>query len=150
MIQLVKTNGDNKTFQQLATELEEELKIRDGAEHEFYAELNKIDNIRYVIIAYSSEIAVGCGAIREYSKEAVEIKRMFVKKESRKAGVASAILKGLEDCARELGYNKCVLETGINQPEAVSFYKKHNYQVIPRFGIYITSENSICFEKPIK
>ena len=62
-IKLIRTDGGNKSFQRLATELEEELKIRDGKDHPFYAELNKTENIKYVILAYENNDAAGCGAI---------------------------------------------------------------------------------------
>jgi GNAT superfamily N-acetyltransferase len=149
MIRLIRTDGNNSTFQRLAAELEEELKIRDGEDHPFYAQLNKIDNIRWVIVAYENDIPVGCGAIREYQDDSAEVKRMYVIENKRKNGFASIILKELEKWAGELNFQKVLLETGVNQPEAVSFYKKHNYTIIPNFGKYIGSENSICFEKKL-
>ena len=77
------------------------------------------------------------------------MKRMFVLKENRGSGVAQKLLEALEDWAKELGYSKCVLETGIRQVEAVTFYKKSKYKVIPNYGQYIGMENSVCFEKEI-
>jgi len=148
-IKLIRTDGGNKSFQRLATELEEELKIRDGKDHPFYAELNKTENIKYVILAYENNDAAGCGAIRHYTNDTVEVKRMYVVKDKRGKGIASLVLNDLENWTKELGFKKMVLETGINQPEAVSFYKKHGYKVIPNFGKYIGSENSICFEKNV-
>jgi GNAT superfamily N-acetyltransferase len=58
-------------------------------------------------------------------------------------------LVALENWARELGYRKCVLETGIRQIEAVKFYKKRTYKVIPNYGQYSGMKNSICLEKEI-
>ena len=43
---------------------------------------------------------------------------MFVLKENRGTGVAQKLLVALENWARELGYRKCVLETGIRQIES--------------------------------
>lgn len=146
---LIRTDGANPTFQHLAAELEKELKIRDGEDHAFYAQLNKIDNIRYAIVAYENDQAAGCGAIRKYDDDSAEVKRMYVVENKRKNGIASLILNELEKWARELSFKRILLETGINQPEAVSFYKKHNYIIIPNFGKYINEENSICFEKKL-
>ncbi|MBS1610176.1 MAG: GNAT family N-acetyltransferase [Bacteroidetes bacterium] len=61
--------------------------------------MNKIENIHYVVIAYKSKIPVGCGAIREHSNDAVELKRMYVKPENRRSGIASEILKEPENWA---------------------------------------------------
>ena len=62
-------------------------------------------------------------------------------------GIASKILTELEIWCVELGYKKCVLETGKNQPEAIALYKKNQYNIIPNFGKYEGVENSVCFEK---
>ena len=147
MINIKRTNSDDKHFQQLADELELELKIRDGDEHTFYAQLNLIDKLEHVIVAYDGDEPVGCGAMRKYSQYRMEIKRMFVPVSRRGQGIASMILQALEIWCRELSFTHYVLETGKNQPEAISFYKKNKYSIIPNFGRYKSSANSICFEK---
>lgn len=147
MINCVRTNSENKDFQKLVAELDVELKIRDGADHSFYAQFNRIDSIKHVIVAYEDETPVGCGAIKEQSKEIMEIKRMFVPVNRRGLGIASRVLKELEDWARELNYIKCILETGEKQPEAIKLYEKNDYKVIPNFGQYENISNSLCFEK---
>jgi len=47
----------------------------------------------------------------------------------------------------ELGFSRCILETGYNQPEAIALYKKCGYQITENYGQYIGVKNSICFEK---
>lgn len=147
---LQRTTSENPHFQYLSNELEQELKLRDGDQHIFYAELNKIDNLPYVIVAYKDGLPVGCGGLREYNKNVVEIKRMFVKPQHRGHKIATAILTELEKWSAALGYRYCLLETGKNQPEAMGLYAKNKYTVIPNFGKYADSENSICFEKAIQ
>lgn len=147
MITTARTNSDNPAFQQLAAELELELKIRDGEAHLFYAALNKIDKLDHVIIAYSGNEPVGCGALRKYSQDSMEIKRMYVSPGRRVQGIASVILHELENWCKELNYKNCVLETGKNQPEAIQFYKKNGYFSIPNFGHYKDAANSLCFKK---
>jgi putative acetyltransferase len=61
--------------------------------------------------------------------------------------MASKILKELENWAKELGYSRCVLETGLRQTSAVLLYQKLAYIQIPNYGQYIGVENSVCFEK---
>ena len=150
MINYIRTNSDNHDFIELVTLLDADLAIRDGDAHEFYDQFNKIDNIRYVIVAYENDKPSGCGAIKEYKPDSMEVKRMYVKPENRKKGIASKILAELEIWAGELNYSKCILETGKGQPEAIELYKKNRYTLIPNYGQYAGVENSLCFEKRLK
>jgi len=147
MITFRRTNSKNKNFQQLVKELDADLIIRDGEEHSFYDQFNKIDNIKYVIVGYDYEKPVGCGAIKAFDQHIMEVKRMYVVSNRRGEGIASTILKELESWAKELNYSKCILETGNKQPEAISLYKKNGYEIIANYGQYENVENSICFEK---
>ncbi len=132
MIIIKRTNSDAKNFQVLVKELDLELKVRDGKDYLFYAQLNKTDKIKHVIVAYDETEPVGCGAIREYSPDTMEVKRMFVLLNKRSQGIASAILTELETWCKELNYKNCILETGKNQPEAIRLYEKNNYKIIPK------------------
>lgn len=147
MINLKRTNSDNVDFQCLVSELDKDLRIRDGEEHSFFAQFNKIDSITHVVVAYKADKPAGCGAIKYYDEKTMEVKRMFVPVELRGKGVASLILKELEQWCLELGYKKCILETGEKQPEAIRLYHKNNYKVIPNFGQYANVNSSVCFEK---
>lgn len=146
---LVRTNSENTDFIHLVKQLDAYLKITDGEEHAFYNQFNNIDVLNHVIVAYNNGQAVGCGAFKAYNKSSVEIKRMYTDTETRNQGVAGQILKALENWAKELQYRFCILETGIRQKEAVSFYKKNNYVIIPSYGQYLNMENSICFKKEL-
>ena len=126
MLIIRKTGNTDKDFQQLVAKLDEELRIRDGDDHAFYAALNKTGDIRYVIVAYENDLPVGCGSLRAFSTGTMEVKRMYVELDNRGRGIATAILKELESWALELGYTKLILETGINQPEAIALYQKIN------------------------
>lgn len=146
-MKIIRTNSVNADFQTLVKLLDAELQIRDGAEHSFYAQFNKIDMLNEVVVAYLDETAVGCGAIKAYETQTVEIKRMFVLTENRGKGIAGKILNELETWASELGFNECILETGIKQPEAIALYKKSGYEIIPNYGQYANVENSVCMRK---
>jgi putative acetyltransferase len=150
MITCVRTSSGQADFQSLVKKLDIELKTADGEDHLFYAQFNKIDKIKYVVVAYQDDAPVGCGAIKEFSEDAVEVKRMYVEQTKRGQGIASSVLKELEDWAIEMGFAKVVLETGRRQPDAVRLYKKSNYLVIPNYGQYQNMENSICFEKRLR
>jgi putative acetyltransferase len=147
MISYTRTNAENKDFQELVALLDEDLRIRDGKDHAFYDQFNKIDNIKNAIIALDENIPIGCGAIKEYAADSMEVKRMYVLINRRGEGVATSILKELEKWALELGKSKCLLETGKNQPEAIRLYKKNGYHIMANYGQYINIDNSVCFEK---
>ena len=150
MINIIRTNSEDKDFLALVQELDLDLSIRDGNDRAFYNQFNKLDKIKHVIIAYENDIPVGCGAIKEYSTDTMEIKRMFTPLNKRGNGIASQVLSELEKWTLELQYSKCILETGKRQPEAIALYKKNGYRIIPNFGQYEKIENSVCFEKILK
>ena len=68
MIAFQRTVSENADFQNLVTLLDEDLKIRDGSEHAFYAQFNKTTNIQSVIVCFVDNKPVGCGAFKEYAK----------------------------------------------------------------------------------
>lgn len=147
MITLKRTNSDNPDFQKLVVDLDKDLKVRDGDDHPFFDQYNKIDAIKYVVVAYKDNIAVGCGAIKQYDENTMEVKRMFVPLELRGQGIASHVLKELEKWSEELNFFHLILETGEKMPEAIQLYKKNNYKIIPNYGQYVGVETSVCFEK---
>ncbi len=149
MIKIIRTDSDNPDFIELVKYLDADLAIRDGSDHSFYAQFNKIDKIRHAIVAYEDNQPIGCGAIKEYSPNIMEVKRMYTSPTSRGKGIASMVLAELEKWAGELFYKKCILETGKKQPEAISLYQKAGYLIIKNYGQYENVENSVCMEKPI-
>ena len=150
MIKLVRTDSSNQDFVDLVQLLDAELTIRDGDQHDFYHQFNKIDMIKHAIVAYEDDEPVGCGAIKQFAPDAVEVKRMFTKPALRGKGIASKILRELEVWATELSYQKCILETGKKQPEAIALYTRNGYDIIANYGQYAGVENSVCFEKKLK
>jgi len=146
-MQLLRTNSENKDFIELVKLLDSYLKVKDGDEHSFYAQFNKIDILKYVVVVYDNETSIGCGTIKPYDKDTMEVKRMFTSERSRGKGIATMILLELEKWATELSYKKLILETGIRQPEAIKLYKKNGYNSIQNYGQYKGMENSICFQK---
>jgi GNAT superfamily N-acetyltransferase len=146
-MKIIRTTSDNGDFRELVRELDKELTVRDGDEHAFYSQYNKLDTIRHAVVAYVDREAVGCGAIRPFDDETVEVKRMFVPTEHRGRGIAKEILRELEAWAVELSFKRCILETGLKQPEAIALYTKSGYTSIPNYGQYQGMYNSVCFEK---
>lgn len=148
-LKLTRTDPGNADFLTLVTSLDKHLQERDGDEHAFYAQHNKSDTIKYVIVAYDQDTACGCGAIRSFSEDAMEVKRMYVAESYRNKGIATTILRALEDWCRELKFEICILETGKNQPEAINLYTRNGYKVMPGYGKYVDVNNSVCFRKEL-
>ncbi|PIF44197.1 ribosomal protein S18 acetylase RimI-like enzyme [Chryseobacterium sp. 52] len=144
-----RTDSSDMDFQNLVRFLDADLAIRDGEDHEFYHQFNSIAMLKNCVVIYSEDVEVGCGAFKPFSEDTVEIKRMYTHIERRGKGFASKLLSELELWAKEEGYSKCVLETGIKQPEAIALYEKNGYYRIPNYGQYIGVEKSVCYEKII-
>jgi putative acetyltransferase len=150
-MKLKRTTSNDLDFQNLVHLLDNDLAQRDGKEqHSFYAQFNKIDMLKNVVVYYLNDIPIGCGAFKEFDRSSVEIKRMYVQPNFRGQRIGATILKKLEQLAAELNYAECVLETGKKNPEALHLYQKEGYEIIPNFGQYKNVENSICMKKSIR
>jgi len=150
MLTIIRTNSNDQDFINLVKQLDAYLAVKDGRDHAFYDQYNKLDKIKHVVVAYDNNQPVGCGAIKEYDSNTMEVKRMFTLPECRGKGIATKLLNELEKWTIELGYEKCILETGKRQPEAIALYKKNGYKSIPNYGQYTGMDNSVCFEKDMK
>jgi len=149
MVTLKKSNSKDPDFIELVKLLDADLKKRDGEEHDFYAQFNGIKDMEMVVVAYREHTPIGCGALKEYDNNCMEIKRMFVMPQERGKGIASLILKTMEKWARDNNSSSCILETGLRQPEAIALYKKNNYLPQPNYGPYKGMSNSVCFIKKL-
>lgn len=129
--------------------LDTELNSRYGNLQADYDKYNVIDSIDTVVLGYVDNKLGGCGCFKPFSPDTIEIKRMIVEPEFRGSGLAGAILTELENWAREKGYEKSILETGVKQPEAIRFYCKHGYRTIDNYGQYIGNANSVCMSRDL-
>ena len=150
MIRLIRTNSVNKDFIRLIKDLDAYLAVSDGEDHSFYAQFNKVDLIKHVVLASYNEIIIACGAIKQYDPKTMEIKRMFTSSDYRGKGIAGLILIELQNWTKEMGFENCILETGKRQREAISLYQKSGYEVITNYGQYAGMEDSICFMKKVQ
>ena len=73
------------------------------------------------------------GGVKRLDDEAAEIKRMYVVPDARRRGYARALLRALEDAARDLGYRIARLDTGPHQPHAQAMYESAGYRPIGNF-----------------
>ncbi len=142
-----RTNSSDPDFINLVKELDAFLTIRNGESDDFFSQFNGIENLAHVIVIYSENEPIGCGAIKQYDGETVEVKRMYVQEKYQGKNLGVVILNALEIWATELGNARCILETGTMLPEAIRFYEKNSYQRIPNYDQYIGVAESVCFEK---
>jgi N-acetylglutamate synthase-like GNAT family acetyltransferase len=111
----------------------DELNRRYGGENTGLEEpLTDFDSPRGVfIVAREEGHLVGGVALRPLTLEGwCEIKRLWVRPDYRRSGVATGLMNTVVQFARESGYRTVFLETGWAQPEAVAFYKKTGWQQV--------------------
>lgn len=126
-----------------------ELEARYGRDAEPGAKPTAADVPHFVLVRTPDGTPVGCGGLRPLGEDHAEIKRMYVAPGARGTGVATVVLRALEDTARGLGLTHLVLETGTEQPEAIRFYEREGYTRIANFGPYAGSDVSVCFRRDL-
>jgi putative acetyltransferase len=150
MMTLVRTNAENDNFLQLVKCLDAELLQINVEDHVTFRPLNALSAIHQAVVICENEHPVACGAMREYSNDTMEIKRMYTLPAARGKRIASQVLMELEKWAVELSYRKCILETGKRLPSAIALYTREGYNRIANYGSYKNVVNSVCFEKELK
>lgn len=91
---------------------------------------------------------LGTGALKVKSDYG-EIKSMFVDEAARGKGVADALMRQLEDTAREHKLPVIKLETGNLLHAAHKLYARHGFTDCGVFGDYVDAKSSIFMEKPL-
>ena len=147
-MKIIRTDYLNPAFQELVAELNTDLANRDGKDHPL-SQFNEITHLKNVLVVYLKNKAVGCGAIAKYNLSATEIKRMYVTPSHRGQQLGENILSELENWTKELGYSKCILFMGVNQPEAMKLYLRNNFSVIENYGKLKDIPDSICLAKTL-
>jgi putative acetyltransferase len=92
---------------------------------------------------------VGIAGVEVESDGLAELKRFYVVPASRGSGVADALIEALVAYAAERGVHTLRLETGLRQHAAMSFYRRHGFREIPRFGPYVDSATSVCLQRDL-
>ena len=98
-------------------------------------------------------LAVGCGGVAIFDGYA-EVKRMYTRPAARGQGIAKALLRRIEEEARDAGKRVLLLETGTYQREAIGLYKRMRFRPRGPFGPYAAMPasniaTSLFFEKEL-
>lgn len=102
------------------------------------------------VVAWANDDPVGCGALRPMADPSIgEIKRMFVQKHMRGRGISRQILYVLEALAKDFGYERLLLETGIYQTQAMHLYENSGFVRCDCYGEYADDPRSVCYEKTL-
>lgn len=102
---------------------------------------------RGIFLALVSDGKVlGMGAIKKWSDDICEVKRMFFAPQARGKGLGARMLSTLLDHARALGYTIARLDTynPTTQVHAVALYKKFGFYEIERYN---NSQAKLYMEK---
>lgn len=105
------------------------------------------EHIRF-FVAREGDRVLGTGALALMGDYG-EIKSMFTDPDARGKGVASAILRALEDCGREAGLAMLRLETGTLLIEAHRLYERVGFVACGPFGDYEGGPYNLFYEKPL-
>ena len=102
----------------------------------------------HFFVAREGELILGTGAYAQRDGYG-EIKAMFTSAQARGKGVATAILRQLEDHARAQDLTSLMLETGEELAQAVRLYERHGFTRCGAFGDYSDNPHSIFMEKAL-
>ena len=81
-----------------------------------------------LLVAEVDGEVVAMGAIKRVDDERAEVKRIRVDPGFRRRGLADALLRSLEDRARDLGYRRLVLDTAADAQPAQRQFEKHPFR----------------------
>ena len=127
-----------------------ELDLRYGCgDHEPGARPTAADSTVFLLARDADGTPLGCGGLRRLDATSGEVKRMYVVPARRGTGLATALLRALEQQARTLGWTVLRLETGTAQPDAMRFYEREGYAAIENYGPYVGSAISRCYQRTL-
>lgn len=156
MITLRAVALDDPAATELWVEQQAELFARYGepdADENFALEMPPDALVTSVVAVTQDGSPVGTGLLRwspfNSGAGSVEVKRLYVRPSERGRGYSRAIMAALEEAALRAGAVRIVLETGVEQPEALALYESLAYERIAPYGEYMDDPRSVCFGKEL-
>lgn len=159
-----RTSGDSPQFKALVSHLSKYQQQSAAVPSSGQETEDIVKEIQHSLLAEENGEVIGCAGIKvlkeveslDIASSTIishkprisgEIRKMYVESQFRKKGVAGALISELESWSKELGLQQLVIETGRNQPENITLYRKHGFKVIQNYGVYKNQKNSICMLK---
>ena len=146
-MQMILTDEKDERFLKLVDELDKGYYERIGDELKKYGAYNEFRDPHIVILALYNGMEIGCASYRVFDKDSVEFKRVYVKKDYRKMGIAYNLIKQLEKLVIEDNFRFSYIVTGKNNCPAIKLYKKLDYKPTDKFGQFKDDDAVICMKK---
>lgn len=136
-------------FRMLAEKLDAYYFTLVGEIQRKYAEPNRPENMSALAVCYDGQQAIACGAWKAIDADTAEVKRIFVLPQYRRKGVATAMIRALEESIVASGRRKLILETAVDTTGSHQLYASLGYQTRNYYGSPAGEANCLCFEKEI-
>jgi putative acetyltransferase len=119
------------------------MRANTPAEHIFALDLSglRAPDISFWTVWDGAEL-LGCGALKELDATSGEVKSMRTDPARLRRGAGAYLLRHLLDTARDRGYRRVSLETGVGPSfePALALYRRFGFTPGPAFGEYAASE----------
>lgn len=146
-MKLIHADEKDERFLSLVEELDYGYYQRIGDELEKYNQYNEFKDPHIVILMMDGDDAIACASYRKFDEKSVEFKRVYVKKEYRKRGIAYRLIRELEKDVIEKGFEHSYIVTGNNNHAAIGLYEKLDYFKTDKFGQFKDDETVLCMKK---
>jgi GNAT superfamily N-acetyltransferase len=146
---MIRTSTSHPDFMLLIQLLDHELWNELNEDQATYDQYNKVPDLETAVIVYIDNTPAACGCFKEFAKDTIEIKRMYVQKAFRGKGLSKKVLHELEAWGRERNYQNAVLETSIHFNVAQQLYNSNGYTTITNYPPYEELSESICMGKAL-
>jgi ribosomal protein S18 acetylase RimI-like enzyme len=120
-------------FREYANSLGVDLQFQD-----FENELNRLPD-KYALddgrlyIAYVNDEVAGCIGLRRFDANRCELKRLYIRPAFRHLGLGVMLSQKVITDARQIGYDKILLDTLSSMTPAMNLYKKLGFQEISAY-----------------
>jgi len=114
-----------------------------------YRPHNAAEDLALAAVAYGDRVPAACGGIKPLSADTAELKRMFVKPDYRRQGLARRVVLELEAAACEKGFSRMTLETGADMAAAIALYQSLGYSFTKNYGPYAGDNACVCMTKTL-
>ena len=87
-----------------------------------------------LLLALHNDEPIGCVALHAIGLEShAEVKRLFVRPEARGTGAGRELLKAVTKVAKDLGYERVMLDTMPTMTAAIGLYERLGFKRVPAY-----------------